>query len=89
MSLFVNITNLILSAVKLSRLYVSLHVQVKLVALHGEEDKALLDMTSDKLQQKVCQLFYTQKYVLYNISKLLRNSGGGRFHGGHFPKWPP
>ena len=38
--------------------------------------QALFDMTSDKLQQKVCKLFHTLNFVLYNISKLLSNPSG-------------
>lgn len=41
--------------------------------------QALYDMTSHKLQQKLFQLVYSHKYVLYNISKVLRNPSGGNY----------
>ena len=43
-------------------------------------------MTSDKLQHQVCKLFQTQNFVLYNISKLLSNPNGGKYHGGYLKK---
>jgi len=40
--------------------------------------QAQYDMTSHKLQQNFFQLVYSHKYVLYNISKVLRNPRGGK-----------
>ena len=57
----------LLGAMKMDCIYIVIIVQ------------ALYEITSHKLQQKLFQLLNLYKYVLYYISKVLRNRSGGKW----------